>query len=178
MCPFLSNLKTCHFLSLDLEWAHTSTEKETRIYSFKVLSGFLYMKSEPCLGSFIDSRWNDHKFFPHTRRGLEGPPCHSPLSCSTSFSHCGDTWPLPLISSLSLSLVPFSFGLNRLSRPFSHLSFSISCFPCLCLSVIDTYCIFNLILSSSVPSICPQLDTRAKSLICALTQGLYKWPST
>ncbi len=109
------------------------------------------MKSEPCLGSFIDSGWNDHKFFPHTRRGLEGPPCHSPLSCSTSFSHCGDTWPLPLISSLSLSLVPFSFGLNRLSRPFSHLSFSISCFPCLCLSVIDTYCIFNLILSSSVP---------------------------
>lgn len=131
MCPFLSNLKTCHFLSLDLEWAHTSTQTETRRYSFKVLSGFLYMKSEPCLGSFMDSRWNDHKFFPHTRRGLEGPPCHSLLSCSTSFSHCGDTWPLPLISSLSLSLIPFSFPLNRLSRPFSRLSFSISCFPCL-----------------------------------------------
>lgn len=98
---------------------------ETHRYSFKVLSGFLYMKSEPCLGSFIDSRWNDHKFFPHTRRGLEGPPCHSLLSCSTSFSHCGDTWPLPLISFLSLSLIPFSFPLNLLSRPFSRLSFSM-----------------------------------------------------
>lgn len=173
MCPFLSNLKTCHFLSLDLEWAHTSTQTETRRYSFKVLSGFLYMKSEPCLWSFIDSRWNDHKFFPHTRRGLEGPPCHSLLSCSTSFSHCGDTWPLPLISSLSLSLIPFSFPLNRLSRPFSRLSFSISYFPCLCFCVIDTFCIFNLILSSSFHSICPQLDTHTKmSHMCTHTSSL------
>lgn len=124
MCPFLSNLKTRHFLCSDLEWTRTYAQKETHRYSFKVLSGHLRMKPEPCLGPFTDSLRNDHKFFPHTRRGLVGPPCHSPLSCNTSFSHRNDTWPLSLISSLALSLIPFSFSLALLVS--FHLMFSPS----------------------------------------------------